>query len=218
MPKPALRIVCGQREQRLTQRFFERFPPACPDSAQLGLPFGKRFFNGREVGRIAWQQEQLASSGLNQLLHLLAFLSSQINHDHDLAFGQAGCQDLFHRQLESGGSGCSLDDHGLSHAGPAKSRKQGGIFAPIAWHPAIGTRSLWSTRIQGSQSEIGATLIENDELAGVQLLEVCSPGGSGLFVAFSATQRLFFRVQPTRLIARLMVDVLTATPCCSSHS
>src|SRR6266487_429912 len=102
MTKPALRILCGHSEQRLTQSFLERFTRAGPGSPQMRLQFGKRFFNGGEVGRIAWQKEQLASFGLNQLLNLLAFMSSQIIHDHDLAFSQAWRQDLFHIQLESG--------------------------------------------------------------------------------------------------------------------
>ena len=102
MTKPALRILCGHGEQRLTKSILERFTRAGPDSTQMCLQFGKRFFNGGEVGRIAWQKEQLASSGLNQLLHLLAFMSRQIIHDHDLAFRQARRQDLFNIQLESG--------------------------------------------------------------------------------------------------------------------
>src|SRR6266851_3818644 len=113
--------------------------------------------------------------------------------------------------------GCSLNDHGLAHAGPVKSSNQGRIFSSIAWHTAVGPRPLWRTSIKWGQTNVGATLIDDDELAGIQMLELFSPGCSGLFVAFSGAQRLFFRVQPTRLIARLMVDVLTATACCSCH-
>jgi hypothetical protein len=42
---------------------------------------------------------------------------------------------------------------------------------------------------------------------------ICSmPLDSFFFTTFSGTQRLFLRVQPMRLMARLIVAVLTATP------
>jgi hypothetical protein len=41
---------------------------------------------------------------------------------------------------------------------------------------------------------------------------------SVFLAAFTGCQRFFFRVQPMRLMARLMVAVLTRTPCVCSHS
>lgn len=80
MTKPALRILCGHREQSLTKGLLERFTRASPSPTQMRLQFGKRFFNRGEVGRIAWQKEQLTSSRLNQVFDLLAFMSSQVRH------------------------------------------------------------------------------------------------------------------------------------------
>src|SRR5258708_4806959 len=58
---------------------------------------------------------------------------------------------------------------------------------------------------------------ETQELP-IQGLHLRSPACSFCVVAFDGCQRFFLRVQPTRLIARLIVAVLTCTPCVCSHS
>src|SRR5207248_2782355 len=83
---------------------------------------------------------------------------------------------------------------------------------------SIGEKSGEYPGKKRSQTNVGATLIDDDELSGVQVLDLFSPSCSCLLVAFRGTQRLFFRVQPSRLIARLIVDVLTCTPWCSFQS
>ena len=105
MAKPALRILWSHRKYRLTNGFLQRFTCASPAPTQMRLQFGKRFFNGGEVRRIAWQKEQLASLGLNQVLDLLAFMGRQVIHDHNLSSSQAWCQDLFDIQFKSNGIG-----------------------------------------------------------------------------------------------------------------
>jgi hypothetical protein len=60
--------------------------------------------------------------------------------------------------------------------------------------------------------------IHDHQASGVHLLHLLAPGGSLLLTAFTGTQRLFLRVQPMRLIASLIVEVLTSTPCVCSHS
>src|SRR5207302_11281243 len=66
-------------------------------------------------------------------------------------------------------------------------------------------------------TDVGATLVKHDDLASIQVLQLVSPGCSCLFVAFSGTHRLFFRVHPTRLMARPIVVVLTRKPCSCSQ-
>ncbi len=67
----------------------------------------------------------------------------------------------------------------------------------MRWENCIGTSSLqrsiqWSMRIQGRQSNVGATFIDKDKLLGCMLAGLRSPGGSLLFVALGGAHRLFF--------------------------
>ena len=56
---------------------------------------GFRFFNGRKVWRISRQKEKLAASLLEEPFHLLACVSCQGIHQHDLSSDQTWCQNLF---------------------------------------------------------------------------------------------------------------------------
>src|SRR5436305_5177635 len=97
-------------------------------------------------------------------------------------------------------------------------RNQRGIFASIAWDAAIGSLAFRRAGVERRQTDVGATLVNHDECVRIELLEMCSPGCSCLFVAFCGTQRLFFRVQPTRLMARPIVVGLTRKPCSCSQT
>ncbi len=72
--------------------------------------------------------------------------------------------------------------------------------------------------IQRSQRDVGATFIHKDEPVRIQWLHLLPKARSLFLAAFTGSQRFFFRVQPRRLMARLMVAVLTRTPCVCSHS
>src|SRR5260221_8945829 len=69
-----------------------------------------------------------------------------------------------------------------------------------------------SACIQRRERNVGPTLIGKDPLLGLALLHLLSPAGSFLLVAFAGCQELFFRVQPSRWIMRLIVEVLTPMP------
>src|SRR5512142_79883 len=135
-----------------------------------------------------------------------------------LACPQRGGQNLFDIQREGGGIGRSLQDHGRSHAIQGEGGDQCRVLAAVAWSTSAGSLPLWSTRIQGRQSKVGATFIDKDQLLGGMLAGLRSPGGSLLFVALAGTHRLFFRVQPNCSIARLIVQRLTTSPWVCSHN
>jgi hypothetical protein len=99
-----------------------------------------------------------------------------------------------------------------------KEAKSAGILAAIAWHAVPGALPFGGTGIQGPQGDVGPALIHHDQLLGVALLHVLAKARSFLLVAFAGCQRLFFRVQPTRSISRLIVEVLTRMPCSFSQS
>ena len=118
------------------------------------------------------------------MLDLLAFMGRQIIHNHNLSSRQAWRQDLFDILLKSGGIGCPLDDHGLTHPVKVQCGNQRGIFAAITWDAAIGSQAFGCAGVERRQTDVGATLVNHNELTGIKLLELFSPGCSCLFVAF----------------------------------
>jgi hypothetical protein len=74
------------------------------------------------------------------------------------------------------------------------------------------------TGIQRRESDSGPTLIHYDDLLGIELLDMLSIGCPCRFIAFRGPKRLFFRVQSSLLMARLMLHRLTCMPwLCSQY-
>src|SRR5512135_2788179 len=92
------------------------------------------------------------------------------------------------------------------------------MLATMAWQAVSGSLSFGRARIQRRQCNMGAAFIHKDQPVRLALLHLLAPAGSFLLVAFAGCQCLFFRVQPTRSIIRLIVEVLTRIPCSLSQS
>jgi hypothetical protein len=49
------------------------------------LEFGKDLFDGVQVGRVFWQEEELGADGANELTHGFASMAAEIVQDNDIA-------------------------------------------------------------------------------------------------------------------------------------
>lgn len=155
---------------------------------------------------------------LDEVTHPRSFVCAQIVHDHDLPRCQTGQQDLLEVDLKGSRIGRAFQKHGGSQAFHGQRREQGRVLATVARHAAVCPLSSRRSRIQRRQRDVGATFIHKDEPGGIQWLHLLPKARSLFLAAFTGSQRFFFRVQPMRLMARLMVAVLTRTPCVCSHS
>jgi hypothetical protein len=203
--EPPTCILGCHGEQRLANGFLKRFTCSGSRSSQVALELGEGLFDGGEVGRIAWQEQELATFGLDSLTHPLPFMGAQVVHHDKLSRVQTRGEELFHVDFKSNSIGRPLQDHGSSHALKRERGDQRCILAAIARHPACGALSFGGSRIKGRECDIRAALIHKDQLLCWQWAYFRSPGGSLLLVALRGTQRFFLRVQPTRRMARLIV-------------
>jgi hypothetical protein len=94
----------------------QRFAFASSLSAQHGLHFGERLFNGREIGRIGGQQQQTVPFGFDGLLDPASQVNAQIIQDDDLSRLEAGGEPLLDVDLKGGRIGGSIQQHGFPHA------------------------------------------------------------------------------------------------------
>lgn len=145
-------------------------------------------------------------------------MDAQIIHHHDLSSRQTGRQDLLHVDLKSEAIGRSIQDHARRHPLEGQSRDQRHVFSTIPGNAAIGPFPFGRSCIQRREGDIRTTFIHHDYLVGIQLLDGLSIGGTCRFIALAGSQRLFFRVQPSLVIARLMLQRLTCMPLvCSQY-
>lgn len=88
----------------------------------------------------------------------------------------------------------------------------GQIRPVVAWDFAHRPHTFRRIGIQRGHVNLGPGFIHDDQILGGQLLGLLLPGCAGRFILFAGSQRLFFRVQPNAMRARLMLAVLTAMP------
>src|SRR5450631_1722235 len=96
MSKPSLSILGSNGQQSVSKRLPQVLVGTSPNPTQKGLELGKSLLDWRKVGRVGWQKQQLAPSGLDSLPNLWSDMTAQIIHDDDLTRIQAGDQDVFH--------------------------------------------------------------------------------------------------------------------------
>jgi len=154
----------------------------------------------------------LATFRLDYLFDPDSRVCLEVVHDHNLPCVEAGSQDLFDIQFKSGRVGRSFQNQRGSHTFKREGGDQRRILSAIARYLSSGPFPLRRPSIQGRQSNIRAALINEDQRFCWELARILTPGGSFLLIAFRRSDRLFFRVQPNRLIARLMVQRLTRSP------
>jgi len=187
------------------------------DPPEMRFDFRESLFDGRAIRRVGWQEEQFTATGLDELSHARSFMDAQIVQHHDLSSGETWGQEVFDICFKGQGIDGPLDDHAGSDALERQGGQQRRIFPAVARHAAMGALTFRSAGIPWSQRDVGATFIHYYQALGIHLLHLLAPVDSLVLTPLAGCQRLFLRVQPTRLMARLIVAVLTLTPWLCSH-
>jgi len=67
MTEPAMRVLRCDRIERHSQGIEQRLTGAGGQPPQDGLELGERLLDGRQIGRVGGQEDELAATGLNDL-------------------------------------------------------------------------------------------------------------------------------------------------------
>ncbi len=78
------RILGADCRECPTQRLYQSIAGAGFGFAQEPLDFREGFFDGVEIGRVGWQVQKFATSGLDQLPDPFSFVSRKVVHHHYL--------------------------------------------------------------------------------------------------------------------------------------
>lgn len=178
MPKPAERILRGNTGQCLDNGLLECLARASADSPQGSFQFGERLLDWREIRRIRWQEEELASSRFDRLLNARPSMSREIVQDHDLARAQAGSQDLLNIRFKGGLVGGAIQQHRFPHARKRQRSDQGQIGSIIARNLPNGALASWRIGVQRGHVGSRIGLIDDDQICRGQLLGLFTPGGA----------------------------------------
>src|SRR6266516_106498 len=173
----------------------------------------RTLLKGREIRRISRQEQETAPSGFNGLSHTRSLMNAQVIQDHYLTWFEAGSKQLFHVDLKSGSIRSSVQDEGFSHSLRRQRSNQRHNRSIIARNLADSSLSSGSIGIERSHRNMGTGLIDKHQILAEQLLHLLTPSRTSRIILLACSQGLFFRVHPRAALARLMLAVLTATPC-----
>src|SRR5579884_551551 len=217
MSKPTERISGSNAIQCGCNGLLERFPAASTCPPQQRLQLGKSLFDGRKVRRVRRQKQETAATSFNGVLDTRSQVNREIIQDHNLPRTQAGSKDLLHIDRKSGAISGSIQHQRWPHAGKRHRGNYGLDGTIIARHLAYRARSSRGIRVQRSHGNVGAGLVDKDQLLARQKGGLLAPGSSFRFLLLAGSYGLFFRVQPKAILARLMLAGLTLMPWDASH-
>src|SRR5690348_12760139 len=218
MRKPADSILRRNRLQAPSDGLRQHLVRARPHTPQEGFQLREGLFNGRQVGRVGGQPEYLTPLGLNQLAHPFARMRTQVIQDDDLAGLERGSQHLLNIRLKGQGGDGSLQDERRSHAFKREPSNHGRVLAPVAGDRAIHPLSARGPCIEGREGNVRATFVDKDQALDWEERGEVVPRRPISLVPLGGTHLFFFRVQPRRAIARLILAVLTSTPWEPAHN
>ena len=181
------------------------------------LDFGEGLLERIEVGRVGRQVPEVSPTRFDRGTRAVAVVSGEIVGDDDLAWAQGRREDMLDVALEASGGHGAIEPHQRTKSVERQGGEHGLVLAPVLlghrMRP-LATRRPGPTR---SESLVAAGLIQPDPGCRVDAGGEFGPGASLRLIAFARRQCLVFRVQPSRVSARLIVAVLTSTPDCSAH-
>lgn len=217
MRKPAAGILGRERLQTTSNRLLQGVVRARSHAPQERFQLGEGLFDGRQVGGGGREPEDLALLLGDGLAHPLARGGTHVIEHHHLPGLQAWSQHLFHVGFKRQRVHRSLQDEGCLHPLKRESGNQGRMLASVAGHGPIGPLPTRRAGLERGEGNVGATFVNKDQALDWEGRGQAAPGCAGCFAPLGGTHLFFWRGQPKREIARLMLAVLTSTPGESAH-
>jgi hypothetical protein len=181
------------------------------------LDLGKRFLNRIEVGRVGWKMEDGGPASLNGGAYPRSVVGAEVVHDDELAWSEGRPEDVTYVAHKAVGGHGPIESQAWSDPFERERRDHGHVLATVHRRWCCGPYATRRPGMRRGEAQMASRLVQEDEVLGTDCGHSRSPGGTRRLIPLTCRQRLFFRVQFRRLIVRLIVAVLTATPAVSRH-
>ena len=139
-------------------------------------------------------------------------MRTQIIDQHYLAWLQRRRQDLGEIGLERQPIHTAFHHQCWPHSLMGERGNRGGIERRVAWCACHSSFAERRPSVRRGKVEVAADLVNHDDLGRIQIGLVERKCGALPGIAFGSDQRLFFRDQPIRRIARARVQMLSDVP------
>jgi len=206
------RIIGRNMCQRLPNRSLQCLVCSSADAPQLLLDFRERQLNWREIWRVGRHVPQPAASFSQQFSQAHVLMGTQIVQQNDLSWPQRRPQDVLDIRLEHRARHAALSHQARPHSCQGQRADRRGIGWRVAWQRGDCPFATWSTGVAPCQIEIGAELIDHDDISRLDVFLLDQKASSLPRVTFSGNQRLFLRVKPSARMARPIVHWLRDVP------
>ncbi len=191
MAEPGGRIVRSDGGQAGGDGVLEGRAGAGSGLAQRGLELAKRLLDRREVGRVRWQEAHLTSRRFDELANGLVLVDTQVVPEHDLAGAQGRYQDLTGEQAPDLAIGRPGHRHRRGDARTTHGRDHRHVRPMVTGHDAHHALPAWRPPIARRQTQIGAALIDKDELGRIEVRRLGPPRRPRRLIALTGAQDFF---------------------------
>jgi hypothetical protein len=208
-------LVWREAQDNIAERVPECLNGSQCLGAQKGFEFGKGLLDRVQIGTVGWQVKQSGTGGFNRLADPGDLVGTEIVHDDDVATCQRGNQHL----LDIGKERLAVD-RSIEHARGDQAilaqagYEGGGLPVPMGYciNQSVAHRG---PAIEPDHVGLGPGLIDEDQLACVQLRLVLAPFRPGLgdvrSILLGGPERLFFSDKPSSFNVCQISPTLAAT-------
>ena len=181
------------------------------------LDLGERVLDGVEVWRVRWQMPEVGTTGLDGSTSLWGMVGAEVVGDDNLAGAQGRREDVADIPSEAVAGHRSVKAERRTHAVEGQCGEHGPVLALVPGCRRVGSLATRGPGMRRGIPEVAPGFIKQNQIGRVHLRRRRPPRCANELVALARRQGLFFRVTPSVVKARLIVDVLTSTPAAWCH-
>ena len=124
---------------------------------------------GLKVGAVGREVAQARAGGLDGFAHAESLVGGEIVHDHDVARGERGSEDLLDVGEERRPVHRAVEHHRRDHAGAAKPGREGRGLPVAVRHGGPAARAAAGATAQSRHLCRGAGLVDEDQRVGIEI-------------------------------------------------
>lgn len=215
IPKPADDVVMCDEVRCPGNGVIEFLSGARLHALEPFLELVPEQFDGIEVRRVGWKEEDMSTGGTDTLQDVRGLVRTLIVHDDDVARIEFGDKQVLDEGFEDIGRRGSFDGHHRPNAVQRQSAQHGGDDAAVPGDVSHHALASGSTSVSARHARVAAGFVEENEPSWVeqehQEEEDTPHGLDPRRALLRSYKRLFLSLSPWRRRARQTAEELVCT-------